>query len=142
MTFQNCLFLGKLIQVPPDADLKKRQRDFVSRSQVIWGLLINEKQFYVHEQCCTHPVFGEVSFFFTENWVQFSIDGFCLKFCSTIIIRTNPQIFCYSISFLEVNIIQAKCFLILPFNKGWKCWNFGKENSEQGKLVIWINYLL
>lgn len=60
MTFQNCLFLGKLIQVPPDAVLKKRQRDFVSWSEVIWGLLINEKHFYVQEQCCTHPVFGEV----------------------------------------------------------------------------------
>lgn len=78
MTFQNCLFLGKLIQVPPDAVLKKRQRDFVSWSEVIWGLLINEKQFYVQEQCCTHPVFGEV------YWELFSIDGFCLKFCSTI----------------------------------------------------------
>lgn len=76
MTFQNCLFLGKLIQVPPDADLKKRQRDFVSRSQVIWGLLINEKQFYVHEQCCTHPVFGEVSFFLLKTEFSFQLMDF------------------------------------------------------------------
>lgn len=76
MTFQNCLFLGKLIQVPPDADLKKRQRDFVSRSQVIWGLLINEKQFCVHEQCCTHPVFREVSFFDWKTEFSFQLMDF------------------------------------------------------------------
>lgn len=128
MTFQNCLFLGKLIQVPPDAVLKKRQRDFVSWSEVIWGLLINEKQFYVQEQCCTHPVFGEV---YWELDFSFQLMDFVWNFA--LLSRTNPLILCYFISFVEVNIIQAKCFSILPFNKGWKCWNFGKENSEQGK---------
>lgn len=80
MTFQNCLFLGKLIQVPPDAVLKKRQRDFVSWSEVIWGLLINEKQFYMCKNSVAHIQCLEKC----RTWLQFSIDGFCLKFCSTI----------------------------------------------------------
>lgn len=109
MTFQNCLFLGKLIQVPPDAVLKKRQRDSVAH-------------IHCSEKC--NFLTGKLDF-------SFQLMDFVWNFA--LLSRTNPLILCYFISFVEVNIIQAKCFSILPFNKGWKCWNFGKENSEQGK---------
>lgn len=132
MTFQNCLFLGKLIQVPPDAVLKKRQRDFVSWSEVIWGLLINEKQFYMCKNSVAHIQCLEKCNFLTGK-LNFSFQFMDFVWYFALLSRTNPLILCYFISFVEVNIIQAKCFSILPFNKGWKCWNFGKENSEQGK---------